>query len=189
MRIIAGEFSGRRIITPDGRATRPTSDRTRESLFNILSHRDGFSWPEARVLDLFSGSGALGFEAMSRGAAWCLFVETDTAARAVIRSNIETFGLFGATRLHRRSATDLGLLPASAAPHYTLAFLDPPYGKDLAPRAMASMAGGEWLAPDALVVIEQGADEKPAEHDHYTEISRRPYGAAQIGVYQFNLTG
>jgi 16S rRNA (guanine966-N2)-methyltransferase len=185
MRIVGGTFSGRNIIAPKGMETRPTSDRTRESLFNILSHRDGFSFEHARVIDLFAGSGALGFEAMSRGAEFCLFVETDAAARGAIRDNIEALGLFGNTRLHRRSAATLGAKPAGVGPPFTLAFLDPPYHKDLAPAAMATMKSGGWLAEDALVVVEQAKDEGPAASPGFVEDDRRLYGAAQIGIYVF----
>lgn len=185
MRIIGGKFSGRTIITPDGRGTRPTTDRTRESLFNILAHRDDFSFEGARVIDLFAGSGALGFEAMSRGAEWCLFVETEAAARGAIRDNIEALGLFGSTRLHRRSATTLGPKPAGVGPPFTLAFLDPPYRKDLAPPALRTLKSGDWLAEGALVIVEQAKDEAPAEADGFTEVDRRLYGDTQIGIYRF----
>ena len=189
MRIIGGKFSGRTIISPDGRGTRPTTDRTRESLFNILAHRDDFSFEGARVIDLFAGSGALGFEAMSRGAEWCLFVETEAAARGAIRDNIEALGLFGSTRLHRRSAATLGPKPAGVGPPFTLAFLDPPYRKDLAPPAMRTLKSGDWLANGALVVVEQAKDEAPAEADGFVEVDRRLYGDTQIGIYRFTPGG
>ena len=189
MRIIGGKFSGRTIISPDGRGTRPTTDRTRESLFNILAHRDDFSFEGARVIDLFAGSGALGFEAMSRGAEWCLFVETEAAARGAIGDNIEALGLFGSTRLHRRSAATLGPKPAGVGPPFTLAFLDPPYRKDLAPPAMRTLKSGDWLANGALVVVEQAKDEAPAEADGFVEVDRRLYGDTQIGIYRFTPGG
>lgn len=185
MRIIGGTFSGRRLASPKGRDTRPTADRTRESLFNILSARDDLELDGARVIDLFAGSGALGFEALSRGAAGALFVETDAAARGAIRDNIEALGLFGATRIHRRSATSLGRKPASAGPPFTLAFLDPPYGKDLCTPTLAGLRDGGWLAEGAVIVIEQGKDETPAAAHGFHELDRRIYGAAQIGVYAF----
>ncbi len=185
MRIVGGQLRGRSITAPKGSDTRPTSDRTRESLFNILAHREDFSFEGARVIDLFAGSGALGFEAMSRGAEWCLFVETDAAARGAIRDNIEALGLFGSTRLHRRSATDLGPKPAGIGSPFTLAFLDPPYRKDLAGPALETMKAGGWLAPGALVVIEQAKEETPAIAAGFIEGDRRTYGAAQIGLYRF----
>ncbi|MEQ3649649.1 16S rRNA (guanine(966)-N(2))-methyltransferase RsmD [Hyphomonas sp.] len=180
MRIIAGEHKGRAIAAPKGQGTRPTGDRARESIFNMLAHAD---WaPEidgARVIDLFAGSGALGLEAMSRGAAFCLFVETDHGARGAIRDNIETLGLFGNTRLHRRSATDLGDKPASAGAPFTLAFLDPPYNKSLVEPALAGLVSGKWLIDDALAVVETGVDETITPKGWET-VETRDYGAARI---------
>lgn len=186
MRIIGGTFSGRSIIAPKGAGTRPTSDKARESLFNILAHREDFSFEGARVIDLFAGSGALGFEAMSRGAAWCLFVETDAAARGAIRDNIEAFGLFGTTRIHRRAAENLGPKPAGVGPPFTLAFLDPPYGKGLADPALGALSTGEWLVPGALCIVEQAKEEAPVAVEGFAETDRRVYGAAQIGIYRFS---
>lgn len=186
MRIIGGKFRGRSIIAPKGDVARPTADRAREALFNILSSREDFDFEGARVIDLFAGSGALGLEAMSRGAAGALFVETDAAARGAIRDNIEALGLFGSTRIHRRSATSLGPKPAGVGPPFTLAFLDPPYRKDLAPPTMATLKSGAWLAPGALVVVEQAKEEAPVAVDGFEEVDRRLYGAAQIGIFRFN---
>lgn len=185
MRIIAGKFRGRRIVAPEGVIARPTSDKARESLFNILQSRDDVSFEGARVIDLFAGSGALGLEALSRGAAWCLFVETGAAARGAIRDNIEALGLFGVTRIHRRSAEALGQKPAGVGPPFDIAFLDPPYGKDLAAPALEALKAGGWLKPGALCVVEQGKDEAPAAAEGFREQDRRVYGAAQIGVYEF----
>jgi 16S rRNA (guanine966-N2)-methyltransferase len=185
MRIIGGAFRGRPIIAPKGMTSRPTTDRTRESLFNILSSRNDFSFEGARVIDLFAGSGALGFEAMSRGAAFCLFVETDAAARGAIRDNVEALGLFGNTRLHRRSATTLGTKPAGVGPAFTLAFLDPPYRQEMVAPAMETLRDGSWLAPGALVVVEQAKDETPVAVSGFIEDDRRIYGDTQIGIYLF----
>lgn len=185
MRIVGGKFSGRSIIAPKGSDTRPTSDRTREALFNILAHRDGFEFEGARVIDLFAGSGALGFEAMSRGAAFCLFVDIDAGARGAIRDNAEALDLFGATRIHRRSATLLGAKPAGVGAPFTLGFLDPPYRKGLAPPALAALAAGGWLADGALVIVEQAKEEPPAAAPGFTEDNRRLYGDTQIGIYVF----
>ena len=121
MRIVAGSLKGRAIVAPEGQGTRPTSDRARQAVFNVLEHA---AWSEplegARVLDLFAGSGALGFEAISRGAAFALFVETDDAARGAIRENADAWGLMGRTRVHRRSAVDLGVRPGSAGEAFDL---------------------------------------------------------------------
>ena len=185
MRIVGGRLKGRALAGPKTDAIRPTTDRTREALFNILAHRDDFSLDGARVIDLFAGSGALGFEAMSRGADWCLFVETDAAARGAIRDNIEALGLFGNTRLHRRSAASLGPKPAGVGGAFTLAFIDPPYRKDLASAALATLHAGAWLAAGAIVVIEQAKDEAACAHDHFVELDRRVYGDTQVGFYLY----
>lgn len=181
MRIVSGGLRGRNLITPEGQGTRPTSDRARQAVFNILEHA---AWaPElrgTRILDLFAGSGALGFEAISRGAAFCLFVETDEAARGAIRENIDALGLFGATRLHRRDATDLGLRPASAGEPFDMAFMDPPYRQGLAERALAGLAEGGWLKPGALVMVERGSDEADLSAPGYQVLDTRDYGAARV---------
>ena len=181
MRIVSGKFRGKTLIAPDGRDTRPTSDRARQAVFNILEHAAfALDLQGARVIDLFAGSGALGLEALSRGAAFCLFVETDERARGAIRDNIEAFGLFGHSRIHRRDATDLGLRPARTGGAFDLAFLDPPYGKGLAERALAELAAGGWLTEDALCMIERGADEAPLSVDGYEVLDERTYGAARV---------
>lgn len=185
MRIIGGAYSGRPLTAPGGRTTRPTADRVRESLFNILTHLDDFSFDDARVIDLFSGSGALGFEAMSRGAAFCLFVETDAAARGAIRENVELLGLFGSTRIHRRSATALGPKPAGVGPSFSLAFLDPPYAMDLVRPALEILDKGDWLAPNALVVVEQAKGEAANFPDRFHLTDQRAYGAAQISILRY----
>src|SRR5262244_2821864 len=156
MRIVGGRLGGRTLAAPKSQNIRPTSDRLRESLFNILAHRYGDPVTGARVLDLFAGTGALGLEAMSRGAAFALFIDDGAEARALIRENIATLGLGGVTRVFRRDATRLG--PAHPVEPFALVFLDPPYGKGLAEKALASARDGGWLAPGALVVVEEAAD-------------------------------
>lgn len=181
MRIVAGRFKGKALIAPDGQGTRPTSDRARQAVFNILEHA---AWAPsltgARVIDLFAGSGALGLEAVSRGAAFCLFVETDAEARGAIRDNVEAFGLFGATRIHRRDATDLGQKPAADGAPFDLAFIDPPYAKGLGPKAVAALAEGGWLSPDALIVLEVGTSEATPDTPGFEVIDERVYGAAKV---------
>lgn len=181
MRIVAGQFRGRAIVTPEGRDTRPTSDRARQALFNVVEHAAwGRNLSGARVIDLFAGSGALGFEALSRGAAFALFVETDAAARGAIRDNMEAFGLFGVVRVHRRSATDLGTRPGSAGEAFDVAFLDPPYGQGLGEQALAKLVEGNWLAPGALVILERGSDEPEIDTPGYERLDARDYGAARV---------
>ena len=181
MRIVSGQFKGKPIAAPEGLATRPTSDRARESIFNILQHAP---WaPEmhgVRVLDLFAGSGALGLEAVSRGAAFCLFVETGEEARGAIRDNVESLGLYGCTRIHRRDATDLGPRPSSAGDAFGLVFLDPPYAKGLGEKALAELAAHGWLKPGAAVVFERGADEPDIAPPGYQVLDARAYGAAKV---------
>ncbi len=180
MRIVGGRFKGRAIEAPPGRDTRPTGDRAREGLFNILAHATWSPGIEGRrVLDLFAGSGALGLEAMSRGAAFALFVETDSAARGTIRDNIEALGLFGATRIHRRDATDLGVKPAGLGAPFDLVFLDPPYGKGLGERAIARLKQGGWILPGALIVFECAAEEAP-QTPGFETLDERLYGAAKV---------
>lgn len=158
MRIVAGAHRGRTIQAPKGERTRPTTDRVRESVFNKLTHAD---WaPEldgARVIDLFAGSGALGLEAISRGASFCLFVETDPAARGAIRANVESMQLYGCTKLHRRSAVDLGVKPEKVGKPFDLAFLDPPYGKGLGELALQRLLEGGWVGDTAIAVLEESA--------------------------------
>jgi 16S rRNA (guanine966-N2)-methyltransferase len=181
MRIVSGRFRGKAIAAPQGLTARPTSDRARQAIFNILEHA-AWSAPlhEARAIDLFAGSGALGLEAISRGAAFCLFVETDEAARGAIRENVEALGLFGATRVHRRDATDLGVRPGGADEAFDLAFLDPPYRKGLGELALARLLAGNWLKPGATCVVERAADEGELLAPGYERLDQRVYGAAKV---------
>ncbi len=178
MRIVGGRFRGRTLAAPTSRAIRPTADRLRESLFNILIHAYGDPVSGARVLDLFAGTGALGLEAMSRGAAFALFVDDGAEARALIRSNVEALGLGGATRIFRRDATKLGA--AHPVEPFSLVFLDPPYGKGLATKALASAREGGWLAPGALVVVEEAANAEFAAPAGFIELERRDYDDTEL---------
>jgi 16S rRNA (guanine966-N2)-methyltransferase len=181
MRITSGRFRGKAIAAPEGLVSRPTSDRARQAIFNILEHA-AWSAPihETRVIDLFAGSGALGFEAISRGAAFCLFVETDETARGAIRENVEAMALFGATRVHRRDATDLGVRPGAQDEAFDLAFLDPPYRKGLGEQTLARLLTGNWLKPGALCVFERAADEPDITPPGYERLDERTYGAAKV---------
>jgi 16S rRNA (guanine966-N2)-methyltransferase len=184
MRIVAGRFRGRPLAGPSTDAIRPTSDRLREAIFNVLAHAYDGPVEGARVIDLFAGTGALGLEAMSRGAAYALFVDDGAAARGLIRQNVETLGLGGATRLFRRDATRMG--PAAPNEPFDLVFCDPPYGRDLAGPALASCAGGGWLKPDALVVVEENASATLNWPTGFKDLERRTYGDTQVafGRYQ-----
>lgn len=177
MRIVGGRLKGRALKGPSSSATRPTSDRLRESLFNVLAHAYGDPCDGARVLDLFAGTGALGIEALSRGARFALFVEEAAEARGLIRDNVEALGLTGVTKIFRRDATRLGDMGPSEA--HGLVFCDPPYGKGLAEQALASAVAGGWLTPDALVVVEErtGLFTGP---DGFREIERRAYDESEL---------
>jgi 16S rRNA (guanine966-N2)-methyltransferase len=178
MRIVGGQHRGRALATPRGRDIRPTSDRLRESLFNILVHAYGDPVTGARVLDLFAGTGALGLEAMSRGAAFALFVDEGAEARALIRENVTTLGLGGTTKIFRRDAAKLGA--AHPIEPFSLVFLDPPYGRGLAEQALVSARIGGWLAPDALIVVEEASDSGFATPDGFTELERRRYDDTEL---------
>ena len=179
MRIVAGRFRGAALIGPKGQEIRPTGDRIRESVFNILAHGiEGAPIEGARVLDLFAGTGALGLEALSRGAAYVHFVEDNADARGLIRRNIEALGATGATRIYRRDATKLG--PAGTLKPFGLIFADPPYGKGLAERALQSALGGGWLLPDAIAVVEERADAEFALPAGFALIDQRDYGDTAI---------
>ena len=187
MRIVAGQFRGRPLAAPEGRDTRPTSDRVREAVFNILEHGiAGFSFAGIRVLDLFAGTGALGLEALSRGAAYCLFVEEDAATRGLIRRNIETLGLTGTTKVFRRDATDLG--PAGSRGGFQLMFLDPPYERGLAERALMSAAAGGWLAAGAIAVIEDARCATVALPQDFLGLEQRIWGDTQVLLARFTAT-
>ncbi len=179
MRIVGGEFRGRPLAAPSGRETRPTADRLRQTIFDILAHGHRADVLKgARVLDLFAGTGALGLEALSRGAAYALFVEEAVAARGAIRTNIEALGLTGRTRVFRRDATRLG--PAGTVAPFSLVFADPPYGKGLGERALAAALAGGWLVPGALVVLEEAASAEIAPVAGLAVIDRRRTGDTQI---------
>lgn len=178
MRIIGGNFRGQKLKAPEGDRVRPTSDRVREAIFNILQHGD-HPLDGARVLDLFAGSGALGLEALSRGAVQVVFVDDHAVSRAAIRDNVEALGVTGQTKVFRRDATHLGEMPVGAQGPFDLIFLDPPYGKGLGETAIASAIEGGWLAPGAQIVFECGVDEDP-DLVGLTLISERIYRDTKV---------
>src|SRR3954452_22858894 len=180
MRVVGGRLKGRNLASPSSREIRPTADRLRESLFNILIHAYGDPFDGARVLDLFAGTGALGIEAISRGARFTLFVDNGTEARALLRANVEALGLGGVTKVFRRDATDLG--PAHPVEPFSLAFLDPPYGKGLAEKALMSARDGGWLSKDALIVVEESAEPAFKPPAGYEELERRRYDDTEFVI-------
>ena len=179
MRIVGGRLRGRALAAPKSQAIRPTADRLRESLFNILMHAYGDPVTGARVLDLFAGTGALGLEALSRGAAFALFVDDGAEARALLRQNVEALGFAAVTKIFRRDATRLGA--AHPVEPFSLVFLDPPYGKGLAENALVSARDGQWLTGDALIVVEEsvGAYKTPGGFD---ELERRKYDDTEFTI-------
>ena len=180
MRIVGGELRGRPLAAPKGHAIRPTADRTRESLFNMLASRldlDGL-----RVIDLFAGTGALGLEALSRGAAFALFVDNSVEGRALLRANIETLGMTGRAKIFRRDAADLGGIGTMQP--FDLAFADPPYGKGLGEKAAQSLLDGGWLKSGSLFVLEEAAGSAPASLSGYETLDSRRFGDTVIGFFQ-----
>ena len=182
MRIVGGRLKGRVLAAPSSRAIRPTSERLRESIFDILEHRFPGHIEGARVVDLFAGSGALTIEALSRGARFALFIDNGAEARALIRANVEAFALGGVTRIWRADATRLGSAPAAGP--FGLAFLDPPYGQGLAGPALGSLIEGGWLEPDALCLVEESAEAEIAAPAGLTAVDERVYGDTKIRIFQ-----
>ena len=180
MRVVGGSFRGRRLASPHSDAIRPTTDRAREALFNILEHSYPGTIDGARVLDLFAGSGALGVEALSRGAAYCLFIEEAAGARALIRENVENLDLQGCTRIFRRDATRLG--PIGTMQPFDLVFADPPYGRGLGERAIASALAGGWLAPGALIVVEETSATSFEAPEGIVVHERRTYSSSTLAL-------
>lgn len=178
MRVVGGRLRGLALAGPKGAAIRPTADRLRESVFNILAHAHDDPVQGARVLDLCAGTGAMGIEALSRGARSAVFVDASAEARALIRRNLEAAGIMGLTRISKRDAAHLG--PAGQQGGFTLAFLDPPYDMGLAQKALSSLLKGGWLAAGALVVVEKRAGVELAVPPGYTELERRAYGDTEI---------
>jgi 16S rRNA (guanine966-N2)-methyltransferase len=185
MRIVAGTFRGRTLVAPKGQSTRPTADRTRQAIFNVLEHA---AWaPDlagARVIDLFAGAGALGLESLSRGAAFCLFVERAAAARAAISANIVALDIGDRARV---SGWDAATAPARVADTlpFDLAFLDPPYGKGLGEAALERLAAGGWLAADAVAVLERGTGDPAPVPDGFAPLDERTWGAAKVSFLRF----
>jgi 16S rRNA (guanine966-N2)-methyltransferase len=178
MRVTGGNFGGRTLKGPSSQKIRPTSDKLRQAVFNILAHAYDDPASDARVLDLFAGTGALGIEALSRGAAFTLFVEEAAEARALIRDNVEALQLTGVTKIFRRDATKLG--PRGAFEAFSLVFCDPPYGMGFAEKALASAREGGWLAKDALLVVEESVEAKFSAPDGFETMERREYDDTEI---------
>jgi 16S rRNA (guanine966-N2)-methyltransferase len=183
MRIVGGKFKGLHLATPADLSTRPTSDRVREAVFNILAHGiEGLELEGARVLDLFAGTGALGFEALSRGGRHCQFVDESAEARGLVRTNADKLGVIGQCKIWRRDAADLG--PCAPLPKFDLVFCDPPYGKGLGKKALLSLVNGDWLNAGAIVVLEEGGKAVVPEIAGLTLIDEREYGETMVRFYR-----
>ena len=183
MRVVGGQFSGHGLAGPKDRAIRPSSDRLRGAVFDILTHSFDDACAGARVLDLFAGTGALGIEALSRGARSALFVDQAQAARGLIRQNLDSLGIMGLARISKRDVGHLG--PAGAQGGFTLVFIDPPYGKGLGEKALTGLARGGWLAPDALVVLEEAQDAEITLPQPFRAEDTRRYGDSQVVFARF----
>ena len=183
MRITGGKFGGRTLAAPCDERVRPTSDKVRQAIFNILAHNDfgaGFALEGVKAADLFAGTGALGVEALSRGAAYCLFVDDDAESRALIRENVEALELTGVSKIWRRDATKLGPMAPGAGGPFGLVFLDPPYRKGLVAPTLASLREGGWLAEGAIVVAETAEDDDIPFADGFMPLDERLYGETRI---------
>lgn len=188
MRIVGGKLRGRALVTPKGDSVRPTPDRVREAVFNILEHGiEDFSIDGVNVLDLFAGTGALGIEALSRGAGQGVFVENTASSRALIQENLQALGLAGVATIFRRSAVDLGAAYRKLS--FQLVFADPPYGKGLAERAISAAISHDWLSDGAVIVIEESADAEIALPAGCQPIDQRRYGNTQVVIGRYVVDG
>ncbi|MTI18618.1 16S rRNA (guanine(966)-N(2))-methyltransferase RsmD [Rhodobacteraceae bacterium RKSG542] len=180
MRIVGGKFRGTQLATPKSQDTRPTTDRMRETIFNVLAHAFDNPVQDARILDLFAGTGALGLEAMSRGGRFCTFVEEAVEARGLIRRNVEATGMMGATKLLRRDATSLGIVGTMEP--CDLVFLDPPYNQGLGEKALESALAGGWIKPGALIVWEEDARAALIIPEGFELLDERRTGDCQVTI-------
>src|SRR5271157_4099632 len=187
MRIVGGRLKGRVLAAPGSRAIRPTSERLRELIFDILEHRYPGRIEGRRVVDCFAGSGALAIEALSRGARFALLIDNGTEARALLRANVEALGLGGVTRIWRADATKLGGAPAGGP--FALAFLDPPYGRNLALPALAALVAGDWLEGDAVCVVEEWVKAEIAAPPGLALVDERVYGDTRIAILRPDGSG
>ena len=184
MRVVGGKLRGRALVTPKDGTVRPTSDRVREAVFNILEHGiTDFAIDGVNVLDLFAGTGALGIEALSRGAAQGVFVENAAASRALIQENFQALGLAGVATIFRRSAVDLGAAYRKLS--FQLVFADPPYGKGLAEQAISAAISNGWLSDGAVIVIEESADAEIALPADCQVLDERRYGGTQVVIGRY----
>jgi 16S rRNA (guanine966-N2)-methyltransferase len=184
VRVTGGQYRGRNLAEPPDNRVRPTSDKVRQAIFNILAHNTfGLALEGAKVIDLFAGTGALGIEALSRGAAFALFVDDSAESRGLIRGNVEALSLTGVTKIWRRDAIDLGPVAAGSGGPFDLAFLDAPYRKGLTEKALASVVAGKWLVPGGIAIAEAAADETLTAPAGFAQIDRRSYGETALYIF------
>lgn len=191
MRIVGGAFKGRALKAPSSQAVRPTTDRAREALFNILAHNadlfaQGQSLDGANVIDLFAGTGALGLEALSRGASFALFVDSSIEGRGLIRENMIVCGVASRARLFKRDAAKIG--ERGKMNPFTLAFLDPPYNKGLGEKTLDTLHTGGWLAADALVILEEAANANVTLPATFKLLDARYMGAAKLQFLRYTAS-
>lgn len=182
MRIVGGTHRGRSLIAPKTNAIRPTADRARESLFNVITHKYPEYLDQTRVLDLFAGTGALGIEALSRGARHCVFVENSTEGRGLLRQNIDNFSLHGCSSVFRRDATRLG--DSGTVAPFDLVFADPPYGRGYGEKAANNLVVGQWLKPGALFVLEENKESAPATLADFELLETKISSGTVIGIFR-----
>ena len=182
MRIVGGKFHGRVLQAPKSQAIRPTTDRVRESLFNVISHVYGENLDNTRVLDLFAGTGALGIEALSRGARFTLFIENSVEARSLLRQNIENLSLQGHTKVFHRDATELG--PIGTMAPFDLIFADPPYGRGYGEKVAAGLIAGGWLSSSGLFVLEENKGSAPENLQGFELLKTKIYAGTKIGFFR-----
>jgi 16S rRNA (guanine966-N2)-methyltransferase len=183
MRIVGGRLKGKGLAPPRGASVRPTSDRLRESLFDILAHVYEEPGERTRVLDAFAGTGALGLEALSRGASFALFIDSNVESLSLVRGNLDRLNLTAESEVMRADATKLGRL--RNPPAFDLAFLDPPYGKGLASAALASLGAGDWLTRNALAIVEDDRLAEIASAPRFETIESRVYGGSRLSFLRF----
>jgi len=188
MRIVAGRHKGRNLATPHGRDTRPTSDRVREAIYNVLSHGFDLDFDGFTVLDVCAGTGALGLEALSRGAARAVFIDNAQTALDCVATNVATLKEEARTTILRRDVRRFGAKPASAQPAH-LAFFDPPYRVNMIPPALAATAEGGWLAEGALVVVETADDEDVEIPPGFSALDERRYGKTLVRFLRYTANG
>lgn len=180
MRIVGGSFRGRRLTVPEGRDIRPTSDRVREAVFNILVHGFEIEWDGMSVLDVFAGSGAVGLEALSRGASHATFIDDNDLAIRCVRQNAGAVGAARGATVLKLDATRLPPPPLVAEAPCGVAFLDPPYGSGLAAATLAGLAARGWIGPGSICVVEMAAKEPFKAPDRFDLVDERRYGAARV---------